>query len=135
MRARAQPRQGRGGGAACCAGRGQRRGRLWKQEPVLDTADGSCLLLDAHVKRTSLGSQGVRAGVHPGAGSPEEAPQSETAQVVQGSGLSPPSLKSSLLQMCHSSALILKWNAADEVPTPPCLRLSGAPAVTCKARS
>lgn len=114
MRARAQPGQGMGGGAACCAGRGQRPERRWREEPVLDTVDRSCLLLDAHVKRTSLGSRGVRAGLHLAPGSLEEAPQSGTALVAQGSGFSPPSLESSSLQVCGSSALILERNAADK---------------------
>lgn len=82
-------------------GRDQRRGAA--VEAGASAGRSSRQLLDAHVKRPSLGSQGVRAGVHPGPGSPEEAPQSETAQVVQGSGFSPPSLESSL-QVCGISA-------------------------------
>lgn len=134
MRARAQPRQGMGGGAACCAGRGQRPETGAAVEAGASAGHSGRQLLDAHVKRPSLGSRGVRAGVHPGPGSPGEAPQSETAQVVQGSGFSPPSPESSL-QVCGISALVLEWNALIKLPAPPCLQLSAAPAVTCKARS
>lgn len=61
-RARAQPRQGTGGGAACCAGRGQRPETGAAVEAGASAGRSGRQLLDAHVKRLSLGSRGQSWG-------------------------------------------------------------------------